>query len=273
MNYFELENGVKIPEIGLGVFRFENNEQGQKSIISALNSGYRHLDTAMFYGNEECVGQSIAESDVKREDIFVTTKLWNEDIKNGNIRPAFEESLRKLNLEYIDLYLIHWPAEGFVHAWQVMEELYKEGKIRAIGVSNFHKFHLDEVYKVCTIRPMVNQIESNPYFNNQELIDYCKSEGMVVEAWSPLGGIKTRIFDDVVLNKIAKKYDKCVAQIIVKWNVQRGVCVLPKSSNPDRIKANIDVYDFTLTDEEICAINELNKNTRSGGNPDTYTIF
>lgn len=185
---------------------------------------------------------------------------------------AFNKSLEKLNTDYLDLYLIHWPAKGYTDAWKVLEELYDKKKIRAIGVSNFNRCHLDEIDKIATIKPMVNQIESNPHFNNQQLIDYCHKENIVTEAWSPLGGSRNPLVSLPALIEIGKKYNKSAAQVIIRWNIQRNVVVLPKSVNEQRIKSNIDVFDFALSVEEMNAINNLNTNTRTGPDPENFNF-
>ncbi len=267
-----LSNGVQIPMIGLGVFKTQDGEETQNAVKWALEGGYRHIDTAKVYRNEESVGAAVAASDVPREDIFITTKLWNQDLRAGRYREAFEESLAALKTDYIDLYLIHWPVEGFEKAWPVIEELYREKKIRAIGVSNFHKHHLEALEKVATIKPMINQIESHPMMNNQELIDYCQQQGIAVEAWSPLGGNGTQLVLDETLVGIGQKYNKSAAQVIIRWNIQRNVVVLPKSANEGRIKSNIDVFDFELSEEDMAAINHMNQNKRVGSDPDNFNF-
>lgn len=272
MNSLRLSNDVKIPVIGFGVFQTKSGEETENAVKWALEAGYRHIDTAKIYGNEESVGNAIKNSSVKREDIFLTTKLWNEDIRQGRAKEAFYESLERLQTDYVDLYLIHWPVEGFSEAWSVMEELYKEKKIRAIGVSNFHKHHFDELMKTATIKPMVNQIESNPLFNNQELIDYCQGENIIVEAWSPFGGNGSTMFSNETLVEIGNKYNKSAAQVITRYHLQRGIVTLPKSANESRIKANIDVFDFELSDEDMKRIHDLNENKRSGADPDNFNF-
>lgn len=267
---FKLHNGVEIPKIGLGVYLAENGQDTENAVLWAIESGYSHIDTAMIYQNEESVGNAIIKSGIEREKLFITTKLWNEDIRNHNIKNAFLDSLKRLQLDYVDLYLIHWPADGYQNAWKELEELYKAGKIKSIGVSNFNVHHLEEIFKICTVKPMVNQIESNPYFNNGKLIDYCKQHGIVVEAWSPLGGNGARILSDETIVKLAEKYDKTPAQIIIKWQIQKGVVVLPKSVKKERIASNIDVYDFELSADDMNSIDSLNKNVRTGPDPDNF---
>lgn len=270
MNHLKLNNGVQIPQLGLGVYQTPLGEQTVNSVMWALEAGYRHIDTAKIYGNEESVGEGIRASGVSREEIFLTTKLWNEDIRRGRTREAFEESLAALGTDYIDLYLIHWPAEGFEKAWSEMEALYREGKIRAIGVSNFHRPHLEQLSKTAEITPAVNQIESHPYLTNQELIDHCRSLGIEVEVWSPLGGTGGNLLADPALNTLSEKYQKTPAQIVLRWDIQREVIVIPKSTHRDRIISNLMVDDFELSDDDMELISSLNRNLRVGPDPDTF---
>jgi diketogulonate reductase-like aldo/keto reductase len=270
MHKMKLSNGIEIPVIGLGVYQSEFGEQTENAVEWAIESGYRHIDTAKIYGNEQSVGNAILKSNISRKDIFLTTKLWNNDIRSGKMKEAFSESLEKLQTDYIDLYLIHWPVQGFTEAWKVLEELYFNKKIKVIGVSNFHQSHLRELDQVATVKPMINQIESHPMFNNQELINYCQEQEITVQAWSPLGGNGTHIISNEILNEIGKKYNKSSAQVIIRWNLQRNVIPLPKSVNKDRIKSNIEVFDFNLTDEDMFRINELNQFKRVGPNPDDF---
>ncbi|MFI3326150.1 MAG: aldo/keto reductase [Clostridia bacterium] len=270
--YQTLSNGVKIPMIGFGVFQTKSGDETVNAVKWAIEAGYTHIDTAFIYGNEESVGQAIKESGIARGKLFVTTKLWNACIREGTTKEAFYKSLENLQLDYIDLYLIHWPTQGRNEAWKVMEELYEEGKIKAIGVSNFQKHHYEELMQTAKIKPMVNQIESNPRFNNDELIEFCKEQGIVVEAWSPLGGNGTSMLGNETLIKIGEKYGKSAAQVVIRWNIQKNVVVLPKSANKGRIAQNIDVYDFELTKEDMDTITELNQNTRSGADPDNFNF-
>ncbi|MDD4369516.1 MAG: aldo/keto reductase [Anaerostipes sp.] len=272
MNQITLYNGIDIPQIGLGVYQAPVGSGTVNAVKWAIEAGYRHIDTAKVYGNEEDVGTGILESGVPREDIFLTTKLWNDDIREGRTREAFEKSLEALQTDYVDLYLIHWPVDGFEMAWLIMEELYQEGKIRAIGLSNFHEEHLNRLKKIASVMPAVNQIESHPYMNNQSLIEFNHSLGIEVEAWRPLGGTGGNLLEDVELNQIAKKYGKSVAQIVLRWDVQRGLIVLPKSIHKDRIASNIDVFDFCLDAEDMKRINQLNRNVRLGPDPDNFTF-
>lgn len=267
----KLNDGRTIPQIGLGVFRAEEGDETYNAVKWALENGYRHIDTAMYYFNEESVGRAIRDSGIAREDIFVTTKLWNDDVRAGKTREALEGSLQRLGLDYVDLYLIHWPAEGREKAWAEMEKLQQEGKIRSIGVSNFNPHHLEELAKTATVTPAVDQIESNPYFQNQDVVDYCQQHGIQVEAWSPLGGSKqTNMREDETVQRIAEAHGKTPTQVIIRWHLQRGLVVLPKSTHEEYIKENIDVLDFELNDEEMAAMKGLERGTRTGSDPDDF---
>lgn len=267
MDHILLNNGVHMPQLGIGGFA-----QEKENILCALELGYRLIDTAAQYGNEEAVGQAIRESSVKREDIFLTTKLWTEDIRRKRTREAFFESLKRLQTEYVDLYLIHWPAAGYENAWREMERLYQEGYMRAIGVSNFHPQHLEKLKEMSEIVPAVNQIESHPYFHNQQLIDICKKEKIAVEAWCPLGGAGGRLLQNPTLIELAERYSKTAAQIVIRWHLQRGIIVFPKSSHRERMLSNMDVFNFALSEEDMGIIDGLNKNKRIGANPDNFNF-
>lgn len=266
----KLNNGVEIPQLGLGVYQTAVGEETENAVKWALKAGYRHIDAAKIYNNEKSVGKAILESGVERKEIFITTKLWNEDIRQGRTKEAFYESLEALQLDYVDLYLIHWPVEGLEDAWVEMEKLYDAGKIKAIGVSNFHKHHLEQLENVASITPAVNQIESHPMLNNQELIDYCKGKGIQVEVWSPLGGTGGNLLKNETLNRIASKYGKIPAQIVIRWDIQRDVIVIPKSVHENRIISNMEVFDFELSLEDMKLINEMNENHRVGPDPDNF---
>ena len=265
-----LNSGTTIPQLGLGVFKAHNGNQAENAVKWALEAGYRHIDTAMIYGNEESVGSAIKKSDIPREEIFLTTKLWNDDIRKGRIREAFHESLAQLQTDYVDLYLIHWPADGYAQAWIEMETLYAEGKIRAIGVSNFQIHHLKSLAKIAKVVPAVNQIESHPYFHNQEVSNYCRENSIAVQVWSPLGGTGGNLLEDDTLAVLARRYGKSPAQIVLRWHIQRGVIVIPKSIHKNRIFSNIDIFDFELAKEDMFTIDTLNRNARLGGDPDNF---
>ena len=270
MDAITLNNNLKIPKLGFGVFQTPEGKQTEDAVKWALEAGYRHIDTAMIYGNEGSVGKAMEESGIPRKDIFLTTKLWNENIRQSNTAQAFEDSLNRLRTDYLDLYLIHWPADGFEKAWIEMEKIYASGRAKAIGVSNFQPRHLEAIGKVSGLCPAVNQIESNPYFRNQDVIDYCKDRGITVTVWSPLGGTGGNILEDAVLRELSEKYGKSQAQVVIRWHLQRDVVVIPKSLHQKRIIDNFDVFDFELSKEDVERIGNLNRNTRSGADPDTF---
>lgn len=264
-----LNNGVKMPRLGFGVYKVEEGEEVISSVSEALKVGYRSIDTAQFYDNEEGVGIAIKNSGLVREEIFVTTKVWNDSHGYDEALKAFEESRKKLQLDVIDLYLIHWPVPGkFKETWRALETLYEEGKVRAIGVSNFHIHHLEELLKDAKVVPAVNQIELHPLLTQVELRNYCKEKGIQVEAWSPL--MKGNNLDHPILVEISKKYGKTPAQVVLRWHLQNEIIAIPKSVTPSRIAENANIFDFQLTDEEIKKIDSMNKNQRYGSNPDTF---
>lgn len=264
-----LHNGVKMPIMGLGVWKVDNGEEASNAVKWALQAGYRMIDTAAAYKNEEGVGHGIKASGVAREEIFVTTKVWNSDQGYEKTLKAYDDSLQRLNLDYVDLYLIHWPVAGqFVDTWRAMEQLYKEGRVRAIGVCNFHQHHLEELMKTAEIKPMVNQIELHPQLTQEPLRSYCREQEIEVEAWSPLG--QGKLLQDPVLVGIGERYQKTAAQVILRWDIQKQIITIPKSVNHDRILQNADIFDFELSSEELAKIDALNKNARFGADPDAF---
>ncbi|MEH7117490.1 aldo/keto reductase [Neobacillus vireti] len=267
-----LNNGVKMPWVGLGVFLVKDGEEVVNSVKTAIEVGYRSIDTAAVYKNEEGVGKAIAESNVPREELFITTKLWNADQGYEETLKAFDVSMEKLGLDYLDLYLIHWPLPShgkYVETWKALEKLYKDGRVRAIGVSNFKVHHLEDILANCEIKPMVNQVEYHPRFNQRELHEFCKKNEIQLEAWSPL--MQGGLLDEPVLVEIAKKYDKSPAQVIIRWDIQTGVVTIPKSVKPHRIAENADVFDFELSHEDMDKINALNQDQRMFADPDEFS--
>jgi len=267
--YAELSNKVKMPYLGLGVYLAQEGEEVINAVKCALNAGYRHIDTAALYENEKGVGKAIRESGIKREDIFVTTKVWNSDQGYDSTLRAFDRSLDNLGFDYIDLYLVHWPVKGkYKDTWRALETIYLQGRVRAIGVSNFLKHHLVDLMNSAQIMPMVNQMEFHPYLVQQELIDFCHSHHIQYEAWSPL--MQGRITEVKLLNDLAHKYKKDPAQITLRWDLQKGVVTIPKSVTPARIISNAQIFDFVLTETDMKLIDSLDKGHRFGADPDNF---
>ncbi|MCR8980042.1 aldo/keto reductase [Brevibacillus laterosporus] len=268
-----LHNGTKMPWFGIGVFKVEEGSELVSAVKSAIKHGYRSIDTAAIYGNETSVGQAIQEgiqeTNLSREDLFVTSKVWNADLGYEATLAAFETSLDKLGLEYLDLYLIHWPVKGkYKEAWRALEKLYKDGRVKAIGVSNFQIHHLEDLMEEAEIKPMINQVEFHPYLTQKELITFCRAHDIQMEAWSPL--MQGQLLDNPVLQEIADKHGKTVAQVILRWDLQHGVITIPKSTKEHRIVENASVFDFELTKEEMDRIDALNQNHRVGPDPDNF---
>jgi Aldo/keto reductases, related to diketogulonate reductase len=267
----ELKNGVPMPYFGLGVFQVHDGEEVKQAVKYALSAGYRHIDTASLYGNERGVGQSVRESSVPRKEIFVTSKVWNSDQGYANTLLAFDVSMKLLGFEYLDLYLVHWPVKGkYIETWRALEQLYAEGRVRAIGVSNFLRHHLEDLLAHCKVVPMVNQMEFHPRLVQQELIDFCNSHTIQYEAWSPL--MQGKIFNIKELQTLAEKYKKDIAQIVLRWNLQKGVVAIPKSIRRERIISNAQIFDFEITPKDMQAIDLLDKNERVGADPDNFNF-
>ncbi|MET1180287.1 aldo/keto reductase [Peribacillus simplex] len=268
-----LHNGVKMPWFGLGVFKVEEGPELVNAVKVAIKHGYRSIDTAAIYENEEGVGQGIREgikeAGISREDLFVTSKVWNADLGYESAIAAYEKSLKKLGLDYLDLYLIHWPVEGkYKEAWRALETLYKEGKVKSIGVSNFQIHHLKDLMEDAEVKPMVNQVECHPRLTQKEVQAFCKEQGIQLEAWSPL--MQGELLDNDDLQAIATKHGKSVAQVILRWDIQNGIVTIPKSTKEHRIVENSSIFDFELTEEEMNQIDGLNQNHRVGPDPDNF---
>ncbi|WP_312099478.1 aldo/keto reductase [Niallia sp.] len=263
----KLHNGVEIPQLGIGVFKVEEGDTVIQTVKTALDLGYRSIDTAAIYKNEEGVGTAIKESAVSRESLFITTKVWNGDQGYDSTLRAFETSLKKLDLDYLDLYLIHWPGKDkYVETWKALERLYDEGLVKAIGVSNFQEHHLEHLLEHANEKPTVNQIELHPRLSQEKLREYCKKKDIKMEAWSPIA--KGRLVNEPTLNYIAKKHGKTAVQVILRWHLQNGHIIIPKSIHPERIKENAEIFDFQLSLVEMDQIDKLNMNERLGSNPD-----
>lgn len=267
----QLHTGVEIPQLGLGVYKVEAGNVVVNTVKTALSLGYRSIDTAAFYDNEEGVGKAIKESGIPREELFITTKVWNTDQGYEETLAAFETSRKKLDLEYIDLYLIHWPVkEKYLHTWRALEKLYNEGKVKAIGVSNFKIHHLQDLFAHSNEKPVVNQVELHPLLSQEELRAFCKENHIAVEAWSPIA--RGRLLEEPHLLSIAEKYGKSTVQVILRWHLQNDVIIIPKSVSPVRLKENADIFNFELTTEDMNIINQLNENKRFGADPDNFNF-
>lgn len=263
----ELSNGQKMPYLGLGVYKAKSGSEVYDAVTSALENGYRLIDTATFYGNEESVGKAIRDSGISREEIFVTTKLWIDD-QGSKTAEAFNRSFEKLDLGYVDLYLIHWPVPGkYLESWKVLQEIYDNGMAKAIGASNCMIHHLQSLQKE-GMKPMLVQNEFHPRLVQQDILDYCHEQDIVYQAWSPL--MRGQLLDYDILKEIGKKYGKSVAQVLIRWDLQKGVCSIPKSVHAARIKENAEIFDFELTSEEIQQIDNLDRNERTGAHPDHF---
>ncbi|MBY8910065.1 aldo/keto reductase [Salinicoccus roseus] len=268
---YALKNGVEMPIIGLGVYKAEEGDQVKDAVLTAIEAGYRHIDTASFYGNEKGVGEAIRDSGVPRDALFITTKVWNDDLGYDETLKAFDVSMDNLGLDYLDLYLIHWPIEGkYTESWKALEKLYDEGRVKAIGVSNFHRQHLEEVFSMCRVKPMVNQLEYHPHLAQKEMHDFCRKHDIQLEAWAPLK--RGSLFEEPIIQALVEKHGKTPAQIILRWDIQNRVSTIPKSVTASRIQENIDVFDFELSDADMKKIDSLDSNQRMGKNPDNFSF-
>jgi 2,5-diketo-D-gluconate reductase A len=267
-----LNNGQSIPQLGFGVFQIEPKDTAE-AVSTALKVGYRHIDTAEMYGNEREVGEAVAKSGLDRADIFVTSKLSNDAHLPEDARLAFELSLQELGFDYVDLFLIHWPLPtrydgDFVSTWKTLEEFYRDGRARSIGVSNFQPHHLRRLHENTEVPPAVNQIEVHPFLTQDEVRGFCAEHGIAVEAWSPIGqGLE---LDDPTIVSIAQRVGKTPAQVVLRWHIQRGDIIFPKSVTPSRVKENFDIFDFELADGDVAEISALNKDQRTGPDPDKF---
>lgn len=265
-----LNNGVEIPRVGFGVFKTQPGKEVEQAVRWALEIGYRHIDTASFYENEDGVGKALAESEVDRSDVFVTTKVWNSEQGYNETLTAFDRSRKKLRMDVVDLYLIHWPLKDtFKDTWKAMEKLYADGNIRAIGVSNFLVNHLEDLMQDFDVVPAVDQVEWHPFVLQKDLLDFCKAEGIQFEAWSPL--TRGRFLDNEVIQDIAKAHGKSPAHVLIRWDIQHDVVTIPKSVHRERIEENARVFDFELSDEEMQRLDALDSNTRIGPHPDNMS--
>ena len=266
-----LNNGLKMPWLGFGVFRVSDGQEVEKAVSYALEAGYRSIDTATVYGNERGVGKAIRESGIPREDIFLTTKVWNDDQREKRTLAAFEESLKRLGTEYVDLYLVHWPVKGcYQETWQVMEKIYQSGRAKAIGVSNFQVHHLEDLLPDSQIIPAVNQIEFHPFLIQPELLKFCQEHKIQVEAWSPL--MQGQIITEQAVQNLAGKYHKTPAQIVLRWDLQHEVVTIPKSTHSNRIAENAQIFDFELSQADMNLLDALDEGKRVGPDPYTFTF-
>jgi diketogulonate reductase-like aldo/keto reductase len=264
----ELLNGVGMPRLGLGVYRSKEGEEVENAVLAALKVGYRSIDTAAIYRNEGGVGRAVRASGIPREQIFITSKVWNTDQGYDSTLRAFEESLSRLGMDYLDLYLIHWAVKGkYKETYRAMEELYEQGRVRAIGVCNFQIHHLEDLMGSCRIKPMVNQVELHPLLTQKKLLAFCRKEGIQVESWRPLMDGK---LDLPLLHELSAKYGKTPAQIVIRWHLQHGLVTIPKSVRESRIRENADVFDFELEPEDMNRIDDLNEDRRLGPDPDNF---
>ncbi|NMI03384.1 aldo/keto reductase [Paenibacillus sp. SZ31] len=268
----ETANGVHIPQLGFGLYKIKDGQTFERTVEEAIQVGYRHFDTAKIYGNETALGRVIQKSGIPREEFFITSKVWTTDLGYRATKKAFEQTCRKLNVTYLDMYLIHFAGPHYVNSWKAMEELYDEGKIKAIGVANFEIRHLEHLKKNSRISPMVNQVETHPEFPQHELHDYMVRNQIVHEAWGPLGQGSKALLEHPGLAAIALRYQKSVAQVILRWHLQRGIIIIPKSSNPQRIKENNEIFDFELNEKDMEQIRQLDTGKRYSVSPSGYMV-
>ena len=272
METVQFYNGRTMPKIGLGTYRVKDGDECRESVKHAIEQGYRSIDTAMIYGNEETVGQGIKEglesTGLSREDLFITSKLWLTDFGRQNVEDAYRQSVAKLGLDYLDLYLMHWPGTNeavMIDTWRGMEDLYKQNQVKNIGVSNFTPEHFEALLAQVSIKPVINQVEFHPYLTQNKLRKYLEAQNIIMESWSPL--MNSQIIHDEVINEVANEVGKTPAQVVIRWNIQHDVVVIPKSVTPHRIEENLDVWNFELSDNQMERIDQLNQDKRIGPNP------
>ena len=272
METVQFYNGRTMPKIGLGTYRVKDSDECRESVKYAIEQGYRSIDTAMIYGNEETVGQGIKEglesTGLSREDLFITSKLWLTDFGRQNVEDAYRQSVAKLGLDYLDLYLMHWPGTNeavMIDTWRGMEDLYKQNQVKNIGVSNFTPEHFEALLAQVSIKPVINQVEFHPYLTQNELRKYLEAQNIIMESWSPL--MNSQILHDEVINEVANEVGKTPAQVVIRWNIQHDVVVIPKSVTPHRIEENLDLWNFELSDNQMERIDQLNQDKRIGPNP------
>ncbi|MDW4525663.1 aldo/keto reductase [Rossellomorea marisflavi] len=268
-----LNNGVQMPKIGYGVFRVEEGKDLEKAVETAIRIGYRSIDTAAIYQNEKSVGKGVQNAIdaglVTREELFITSKVWNDGLSYDETIQAYNDTLERLGLEYLDLYLIHWPGQNkYMEPWKALEALYKEGRIKSIGVSNFQVSHLEHLLETAEVKPVINQIEFHPKLVQEDVRAFCEKHDIQVEAWSPL--MNAELLNHETVNEIAESLGKSAAQVILRWDLQHGVVTIPKSMTESRIKENIDIYDFELTEEQVKALDALDEHKRIGPDPDQF---
>lgn len=272
METVQFYNGRTMPKIGLGTYRVKDSDECRESVKHAIEQGYRSIDTAMIYGNEETVGQGIKEglksTGLSREDLFITSKLWLTDFGRQNVEEAYRQSVEKLGLDYLDLYLMHWPGTNeavMIDSWRGMEDLYKQNQVKNIGMSNFTPEHFEALLAQVSIKPVINQVEFHPYLTQNKLRKYLEAQNIIMESWSPL--MNSQILHDDVINEVANEVGKTPAQVVIRWNIQHDVVVIPKSVTPHRIEENLDVWNFELSDNQMERIDQLNQDKRIGPNP------
>lgn len=268
-DYTVLNNGIKMPWLGFGVYKINDNDDTALAVITALEMGYRSIDTASFYGNEKGVGMAIKESGIPREELFLTTKIWTDDMRAGRTMASFEESLERLQTSYVDMYMIHWPAKDYyLKTWEVMKEILQSGRAKAIGVSNCMEFHLEDIIQNCSIVPQVNQLEFHPNLMQPKLLKYCQLHNIQMQASSPL--MRGLIMNDATILKLAQKHNKTAAQIVLRWDLQHGVVTIPKSVTKNRIQENSQIFDFELSQEDMKRIDFLDVGKRVGSDPNNF---